>query len=115
MAEVSAGRSLRDRPLGRVLMLAAVLVLALLAARSCADTTPPVSADRAIEIARSVQDFEPGQVQVRFVRMGAPEPRGVWAVSMYQGDAARPTRVQLVTVDSVTGRILDDGRAQTGG
>jgi hypothetical protein len=90
-------------------MLAVVLLLSLVAARSCANSSPEVNKDRAIQIAATVQTFEPDAVQVRFVRMGAPQSRGVWAVSMYQGDAARPTEVQLVTIDATSGQIIDDG------
>jgi hypothetical protein len=102
-------RSLRDRPIGRIAMLAVVLGVAFVAARSCADNTPDVSKDEAIRIAESVAAFSPHELQIRFVQQGAPSPRGVWAVSMYRGNPTRPTRVQLVQIDAETGEILDDG------
>lgn len=102
-------RGLRDRPLGRVLILVAVLVVAGLAARSCAQSGRNVSPDEAIEAARQVALFEPDDVQVRFFRRGVPsEP--FWGVSMYQGTATRPTLVQVVIVDAKTGDVVDDGR-----
>ena len=104
-------KPLRDRPLGRVLMLVLVLGAAALAARSCADTTPDVSKEAAIESAREIAAFEPESVQVRFVRRGVPS-RGYWAVSLYQGPARQPTRVQLVVVDANTGDVVDDGLQQ---
>jgi hypothetical protein len=107
-AAAAPRRALRDRPLGRVLLLAAVLAAAALAARSCADTSPDVSKEAAIESAREIAVFEPESVQVRFVRRGVPS-RGYWAVSLYQGPARQPTRVQLVVVDANTGDVVDDG------
>jgi hypothetical protein len=53
--------------------------------------------------------FSPRELQIRYVQQGAPKPRGIWAVSMYQGDPRRPTRVQLVQIDAQTGDIVDDG------
>jgi hypothetical protein len=106
-ADAAPRKGLRDRPLGRVAMLAVVLAAALLAARSCADTTPEVSQDRAVEIAMGVKTFEPDDYQVRFVRQGI-QGHAVWAVSLYQGDPREPTKVQLVLVDTTTGEIVDE-------
>jgi hypothetical protein len=103
-------RSAKDRPVFRLAALLIVLLAAFIASHSCADSSPAISKDAAIEVARSVQDFTPDQVQVRFVQEGAPSPRGVWAVSMYQGTASNPTRVQVVTVDAQTGVVLDASR-----
>ncbi|MBM3677219.1 MAG: hypothetical protein FJW96_04950 [Actinobacteria bacterium] len=111
MAEApTAERSFRDRPLGRLAMLVAVLVLAVLAARGCANSSPDVTQERAVEIARKVIAFEPESMQIRFLQQGVPKPRGIWAVSFYNGSAARPSRYQLVRVDAKSGRIVDDGR-----
>jgi hypothetical protein len=84
-----------------------VLVAAALAARSCA-SSGDLTSQRATEIARSVQAFEPDDVQVRYVRRGVG--KGIWAVSLYKGTARRPTRIQLVVVDAGSGEIVDDGR-----
>ena len=100
-------RPLRDRPLGRILMLVLVLGAAALATRSCADNNPDISQERAVAIALSVATFEPEDHQVRFLRRGVPA-RGVWVVSLYQGDPRQPTKVQLVVIDSETGEIVDD-------
>jgi len=99
--------TLRDRPLGRILILAVVLGAAVLAARSCADNNPDISQERAVAIALSVATFVPDDHQVRFLRRGIPS-QGVWVVSLYQGDPRQPTRVQLVVIDSETGEIVDD-------
>lgn len=107
-SDATAKRTLRDRPLGRALILAVVLGVALLATRSCA-TDGDVSADQAIEIAQGVQAFEPDDIQVRFFRQGVPKSVPLWAVSLYQGTPTSPTRVQVVVVDARTGDIVDDG------
>jgi hypothetical protein len=101
-------KTFRDKPLGRIAILLTLLVLALLFARNCTGDADNVSQEAAIESARQVAVFEPDEVQVRFLRRGVP-PRAFWAVSMYQGTATRPTRVQLVMVDATTGTVTDDG------
>lgn len=91
-----------------MLILVAVLAVAGVAARSCADSGRDVSSEEAIAIARDVAVFTPDEVQVRFFRRGVPsEP--FWGVSMYQGTATQPTRVQVVIVDAKTGAVVDDG------
>ncbi|MSO94582.1 MAG: hypothetical protein EXQ81_02155 [Thermoleophilia bacterium] len=102
-------RSFRERPLGRIAIFAVVLIAAFAASRSCADTSPDFSKDEALASARAIAAFEPGHVQIRFIRSGVP-PRGYWAVSMYQGEATAPTRTQLVLIDANTGTVTDDGR-----
>jgi hypothetical protein len=107
-ADAAAGRrSFRDRPIGRIVMLVVVLAAAALAARSCADTTPEISQDRAVEIAMGVKTFEPEDHQVRFLRQGV-NSRGTWVVSLYQGDPRQPTKVQVVLVDATTGEVIDE-------
>ena len=100
-------RDLRDSRLFRVAALVAVLLVALLVSRSCANADREVSQDRAISIAREATPFEPDKVQIRLVQRGVP-PRAVWAVSLYDVDANdNPTRVNLVLVDGRTGTIVD--------
>jgi len=110
MSSSDAGnrRGLRDRPLGRVLILVALLVVAAVVSRSCAGSDPTLSKDDAIAAARKVLVFEADSVQVRFVRQGLP-PRPYWYVSFYDGKPIAPTRQQLVKVDAETGAIVDDG------
>lgn len=103
-----ARRGLRDHPLGRVVILVALLLVAAIVARSCTGSNTNVSKDEAIEIAREVLVFEPDGVQVRFVRQGVPT-QGFWYVSFYNGTARAPTIVQLVKIDADTGEIVDDG------
>ena len=100
-------RGLRDRALGRVLMLGVVLVLAFAVTKGCG-SDGSLDADDAKRVAQSVQTFEPDQVQVRFFRRGV-NSTPLWAVSLYQGTAKRPTRVQVVVVNATTGEIVEDG------
>jgi hypothetical protein len=50
-------RGLRDRPLGKIALFAAVLVAAVLVSRTCGATEADVSQDEAVEIARTQVDF----------------------------------------------------------
>lgn len=111
MATPSTGatrtRGLRDRPLGRILLLAGILLAAFAVSRSCGSTDQEVTKDEAIEIARNAVDLTPDHVQIRFVQRGIP-PRGYWAVSLYTVDAEdRPQRVRLLLVDAATGEVRD--------
>jgi hypothetical protein len=100
-------RGLRNRPLGRLLLLAGILLAAFAVSRSCGSTDHEVSKDEAIAIAREAADIEPDRVQIRFVQRGIP-PRQFWAVSLYTVDADdRPTQVKLLLVDARTGEIED--------
>ena len=100
-------RALRDSALGRAGILAIVLVLAFAVTRGCG-SDGSLDADDAKRAARSVQTFEPDQVQVRFFRRGV-NSTPLWAVSLYQGTAKRPTRVQVVVVNATTGEIVENG------
>jgi hypothetical protein len=106
--EPQRSRDLRDRPVGRIAILVAVLAVALVASRSCAGGEEKVTKEDAVATARAAAVFEPDDLQVRFLRKGLPS-RPYWIVSMYQGTFREPTRVQVVTVDAITGEIADDG------
>jgi hypothetical protein len=98
-------RGLRDRPLGKIAILLAVLLTALLVARSCGSSQPQVTQDEAVEIARDAIDFEPTRVQVRNVPRSLQGQRS-WAVSLYTGTATNPLRCRLVEVDARSGRVV---------
>ena len=100
----ASSRDLRDRPLGRLALIGAVLVLAFLAARGC-QASDEVSSQRAVELARSEATFVPERTQVRLVQRGIP-PRAFWAVSLYDVDEnGNPTRVLVYLVDRSTGDV----------
>jgi len=110
MSSSSAGtparRGLRDRPLGRVAILVAVLVAALLVSRGCG-SSGDVDKDRAVAIALQQVDFTPECKQVRYVRRGI-QARGFWAVSLWTlDDEGEFDRVSVVLVDAQTGAVGD--------
>lgn len=100
-------RALRDRAVGRAVMLAVVLLLAFAVTKGCG-SDGSLDADDAKRVAQTVQTFEPDEVQVRFFRRGV-NSTPLWAVSMYQGTAKRPTRVQVVVINATTGEIVEEG------
>jgi hypothetical protein len=109
-SEPAPRRTLRDRPLGRILLLVAVLVVAFVASKSCASRDTEVESDEAVEIAREEVDYEPDRVMVRFT------PRGIdstphWAVSLSVVDAdGNPERITVVLVDARTGEVVEVDR-----
>jgi hypothetical protein len=109
-AEPTARRGLRDRPLGRILLLALVLLAALAVARTCGSHGQEVSREEAIEIAKDEVDFTPcserGCVVTRAVQRGIPT-RLVWIVGLAESldENGRPIRFANFVVDARTGEI----------
>ena len=103
--DTERSRDLRDRPLGRLVLVVAVLALAFVSARACQSRGDDISSDRAIELARAEASFEADREQVRLVQRGIP-PRGFWAVSLYDvGPNGAPTKVEVFLVDRATGTL----------
>jgi hypothetical protein len=104
-------RGLRDSSLGRILLLVAVLVGALLVARTCGSADRNVSQEEAIEIAKENAAFEPCPqqqcVQVRFVQRGIPV-RAYWGVVLSDrlDDDGEPNRTQTFLIDVSSGDVL---------
>ena len=102
--DAARSRDLRDRPLGRLAIIAAVLAVAFLSARAC-QSDNDVSSDRAVELAKAEAAFTPDRTQVRLVQQGIPA-RQYWAVSLYDVDAqGLPTKVVVFLVDRKTGDL----------
>jgi hypothetical protein len=101
------GRAFRDRPLGRALIFAAVVVAALLVARSCGETETKVSHDEAVAIGREAIDFEANYVQVRLIKRGF-KSQEVWLVGLAEKEQDG-TYVQAVSVlvDANSGEIIE--------
>jgi hypothetical protein len=103
-------RGLRDRTLGRLLLLALVLVAAALVARTCGSQNQQVSKEEAIEIAKREVGFEPCPQQqcvvVRFLQRGIPI-HGFWLVGLAESldEQGNPTRFRNVLVDVQTGAV----------
>jgi hypothetical protein len=104
--DAGTGRAFRDRPLGRAAILVAVLVVALLVARSCASRNTEITKEEAIVIAKGEIDFEPDAVQVRFFPRGV-QSRPFWGVSLYTGTRQQPTECRIVQIDANTGRVAE--------
>jgi len=100
-------RGLRDRPLGKALILVVVLVAALLVSRSCGATNTDVSQDEAIAIAKEHVDFTPNNAMVRLLKRGL-QSKPFWAVSLSikQPDATLEN-VTVVVVDANTGEVAE--------
>jgi hypothetical protein len=106
--DAARSRDLRDRPLGRIALIVAVLAFAFLSARAC-QSSNEISSERAVELARAEVSFSPDRSQVRLVQRGIP-PRGFWAVSLYEvGSDGRPTTAAVFLVDRKTGEITSSG------
>ena len=98
-------RDPRDRPLGRVALIVAVLAVAFLATRACQSSGDDVSSERAIELARAEASFPADRAQVRLVQRGIP-PRAYWAVSLYDvAPSGAPAKVEVYLVDRATGTL----------
>jgi hypothetical protein len=86
-------------------MLVGILLVAVVAAKTCASRDTEVSSDEAAEIAREAVDFEPDQVMVRFVPQGA-QSRPYWAVSLSTIAAdGGLENVTVVVVNAETGDV----------
>lgn len=98
-------RGLRDRPLGRILLAALVLLAALLVARSCGKTETKVTQDQAIAIAKEQVAFEPNDVVIRLVKQGLTQ-RELWLVGLgiKRADGSF-TKATNVLVDADTGAV----------
>lgn len=100
-------RALRDRPLGKAVLLLAVLLAAFLVSRSCGSSETQLSQDRAAEIAQGSIDYEPDRVQVRYLKRGF-QSSGFWAVSLSTVDRAGSyTRTTVVVVDAQSGDVVE--------
>ena len=103
-------KGLRDHPLGRLLLLGLLLVVALLVARSCGSSQGEVTQEEALEIAREEASFEPCEQptceQIRYVPQGIPV-RGYWGMVLSDelDEMGRPTRTETFLVDVQTGDV----------
>ena len=102
-----ARRSFRDRPLGKLALLLAVLLVAFLVARGCAGAGSEISKEEAIEIARREVAYRPDQTQVKLLRRGF-QSRPYWAVSLATvGAGGALDRVTVVLVDARTREVAE--------
>ncbi|MGH2990540.1 MAG: hypothetical protein ACRDMA_11885 [Solirubrobacterales bacterium] len=104
-SEPEPSRSFRDRPLGRILILLAVLALAFVAVKSCASRDTEIDSDEALAIAREEVDYAPDRVMVRFTPRGF-DSRPFWSVSLSTLDEdGLPEEITVVLVNARTGEV----------
>jgi hypothetical protein len=87
--------------------MVALLALGLVLTRVLGRTTPKVSKQEAVAVARPNVDFKPQGYNIRLVRQGIP-PRPVWAVSFWirKSGGGGYSRITLVLVDANSGRVM---------
>jgi hypothetical protein len=86
--------------------MVALLALGLVLTRVLGRTTPKVSKQEAVAVARPNVHFKPEGHNIRLVRQGVP-PRPVWAVSFWIRKAGGGySRITLVLVDANSGRVM---------
>ena len=97
----------RRIPWARVLALAALVGLTVLAANSCQQSQIRVDQQRAVAIARDQVDFRPRSQQIRLVRQGLSS-HPLWAVSLSvpAKDGRGYARLAVVRVDANTGAVV---------
>jgi hypothetical protein len=89
-----------------VALLAALLVAALLLARTCGETAAEIPSDEAVEIAKAQVDFEPTDFQIRFIKQGL-QSREIWLVGLERRDAGGElVEATSVLVDADTGEVI---------
>jgi hypothetical protein len=98
-------RDPRDRPLVRVAILVALLLVAFFITKSCTRQQNNVSQDEAVAIARKEIDFEPSKHQIKYLPQGIP-PVYYWAVNFVQESPnGRVIRTEVVLVNATTGEV----------
>jgi hypothetical protein len=86
--------------------MVALLALGLVLTRVLGRTTPKVSKQEAVAVARPNVKFNPQGHNIRLVRQGIP-PRPVWAVSFWiRKSGGGYSRITVVLVDANSGRVM---------
>jgi len=90
-------------------VIAALLALSFVVARSCQQAQIRVTQDQAIAIAKQQVDFTPKQTQIRLLRQGLNR-QPFWIVSLSVPNSKRPgtfRRLALVHIDANTGKVAE--------
>lgn len=103
--DAGTARGLRDRPLGKVAIVLAVLVAAFIVSKSCGAVGDEISQEQAVAIAKQEIDYEPERVMVRLLKQGL-KSRPYWAVSLATfTDTGALERATVVVVDARSGDV----------
>ena len=108
--EEEVRRGFRDHPLGKVALLALVLLGAVVVARTCGSNNQEITQEEAIEIAEGSASFKPcpqeACVQIRYVPRGIPV-RGYWGVVLSEelDPDGEPNRIESFLIDVQTGAV----------
>jgi hypothetical protein len=88
-------------------MLAAVLLAALLVARTCGERDTEISQEEAIAIAKQQVEFEPNDVRIRFQTRGV-QSRPYWLVGLglKRADGSYEQAVNIV-INADTGAVVE--------
>jgi hypothetical protein len=104
-AAARPARDIRDRPLFRIAILLAILLVAFAVTKSCARQQNRISQDEAVAIAQKEIDFEPSRHQIRYLPQGVP-PIYYWAVNFQKlSPAGRVLETEVVLVNANTGEV----------
>ena len=86
--------------------MVALLALGLVLTRVLGKTTPKVSKDDAVAVARPNVDFKPQGYNIRLVRRGIP-PKPFWIISFWiRKGGGGYSRITVVLVDANSGRVV---------
>jgi hypothetical protein len=100
-------QALKERPIGRILVLVGVVILAFLVSRSCQRSYVRITSDQAVAIGEREIDFRPEGHTIRLVQRGIP-PKRYWAVSYWIRDGKGGYRkLTVVLVDGNTGKVKE--------
>ena len=91
----------------RVAVIAGVLVLAFIVARSCQQAQIRITKEQAIATAERQVDFEPKRTQIRLLRQGlSREPFWIVSLSIPRGDDQDAfSELAVVRVHANTGKV----------
>jgi predicted sulfurtransferase len=88
-------------------LLAAVLVAAFVASKSCASRETKVSQAEAVEIAKRQVDYTAARIITRFIPRGV-KSRPTWAVSLERRDvSAGVAPTTIVVIDARDGHVIE--------
>jgi len=104
----------RLRPSRALGIFVALVLVTLLASRTCADTSELLTKEEAVAIAQREIEYAPDGTNIRFLRRGVDQ-HPYWAVSLWQRGAngVGYDRITVVVVDARGGKVTEVDRTRT--